>query len=101
MCLEEVGEPLELRVAGGGERHAGGDERLVGASPDLGKERAAEAVLLEQSMQARSQHPRLGVERTVVLSPVAVVEMDPARRAVAARHAAVANLVARGALAHR
>src|SRR5260370_10908138 len=98
MRLEEVGEPLELGVARGGERHARGHERLAGASPDLGEERGAETVPLEQPVQARAEHPRPRVERAIVLSPVAVVEVDPARCAAAARHAAVANLVAGDAL---
>src|SRR6266581_3059837 len=101
MCLEEVGEPVELGVAGGGERHPRGHERLAGASPDLGEESGAEPVPLEQPVQARSQHARFGVERTVVLSPVAIVEVDPAARPRAAGYPAVANLVAADALTHR
>src|SRR5260370_27664218 len=93
--LEGCGEPLELGVARGAERHVRGHERLAGASPDLGEERGAETVPLEQPVQARAEHPRPGVERAIVLSPVAVVEVDAARCAAAAPHAAVANLLAR------
>src|SRR5260370_26125707 len=91
MRLEEVGEPLELGVARGAERHARGHERLAGASPDLGEERGAETVPLEQPVQARAEHPRPGVERAIVLSPLPVVEVDPARCAAPAPPAALAN----------
>src|SRR5256885_15113347 len=93
MRLEEVGEPLELGIAGGGERHPRGHERLAGTSPDLGEERGAEPVPLEQPVQARSPPPRLGAERARLLSPPAIVEVEPATRPPAAGRAAVAHLL--------
>src|SRR2546430_16466072 len=91
MCLEEVGEPVELGVAGGGERHPRGHERLAGASPDPGEERGAEPVPLEQPVQARSQPPRLAAERPVAPSPVAIPAAGPATRPPAPGPATVAN----------
>src|SRR5262245_47870810 len=101
MRLDEVGQPLELGVPRCGERNAGGHERLAGAPADLGEERGPEPVLLEQAVEARAQHTRLGIDRAVVLAGVAVVEADPARCAGASRNAPVPDLVAGDALAHR
>src|SRR5207248_2181685 len=67
---------------------------------DLREERGPKAVLLEQAVEAGAEGARLWVDGAIVLTPVHVVEMHPARGCRAAGGDAVMNLITADSLAH-
>ena len=89
--LDQVGEPVELGVPGGGERDARGTWVLPRRAATAAEERRPEPVGLEQPVEAGADDRAVGVGRALRLGSPPVGEGDPG--GVGGR-AAVVDLVA-------